>query len=45
VTGDFSSQMEGASQVGTAEFGDEIIKNMWFISIFLAIKKLAMRAF
>jgi isocitrate dehydrogenase len=28
VTGDFSSQMEGASQVGTAEFGDEIIKNM-----------------
>lgn len=28
VTGDFSSQMEGATQVGTAEFGDEIIKNM-----------------
>ena len=28
VTGDFSSQMEGATQMGTAEFGDEIIKNM-----------------
>jgi isocitrate dehydrogenase len=28
VTGDFSSQMEGATQVGTAEFGDEIIKRM-----------------
>jgi isocitrate dehydrogenase len=28
VTGDFSSQMEGATQVGTAEFGDEIIANM-----------------
>jgi len=28
VTGDFSSQMEGATQVGTAEFGDEIIHNM-----------------
>jgi isocitrate dehydrogenase len=28
VTGDFSSQMEGATQVGTVEFGDEIIKNM-----------------
>ncbi len=28
VTSDFSSQMEGASQVGTAEFGDEIIANM-----------------
>jgi isocitrate dehydrogenase len=28
VTGDFSSQMDGATQVGTAEFGDEIIKNM-----------------
>ncbi|MFQ6403954.1 NADP-dependent isocitrate dehydrogenase [Methylophilus sp. QUAN] len=28
VTGDFSSQMEGATQVGTAEFGDEIIKQM-----------------
>jgi isocitrate dehydrogenase len=28
VTGDFSSQMEGATQVGTAEFGDEIIRNM-----------------
>jgi isocitrate dehydrogenase len=28
VTGDFSSQMEGAKQVGTSEFGDEIIKNM-----------------
>ncbi len=28
VTGDFSSQMEGATQVGTAEFGDEIIRHM-----------------
>ena len=28
VTGDFSSQMEGATQVGTAEFGDEIINQM-----------------
>lgn len=28
VTGDFSSQMEGATQVGTAEFGDEIIASM-----------------
>lgn len=28
VTGDFSSQMEGATQVGTAEFGDEIIRQM-----------------
>ncbi|HSH86528.1 MAG: NADP-dependent isocitrate dehydrogenase [Methylophilus sp.] len=28
VTGDFSSQMESATQVSTAEFGDEIIKNM-----------------
>jgi isocitrate dehydrogenase len=28
VTGDFSSQMEGATQVGTAGFGDEIIANM-----------------
>ena len=28
VTGDFSSQMEGATQVGSAEFGDEIIKHM-----------------
>lgn len=28
VTGDFSSQMEGATQVGTAEFGDEIINHM-----------------
>ncbi|HWU67210.1 MAG TPA: NADP-dependent isocitrate dehydrogenase [Methylophilus sp.] len=28
VTGDFSSQMEGATQVGTAEFGIEIIKQM-----------------
>lgn len=28
VTSDFSSEMEGAIQVGTAEFGDEIIKNM-----------------
>ena len=28
VTSDFSSEMEGATQVGTSEFGDEIIKNM-----------------
>jgi isocitrate dehydrogenase len=28
VTGDFSSQMDGATQVGTAEFADEIIKHM-----------------
>jgi isocitrate dehydrogenase len=28
VTGDFASQMEGATEVGTAEFGDEIIANM-----------------
>ncbi len=28
VTRDFSSQMEGATQVGTTEFGDEIIENM-----------------
>jgi isocitrate dehydrogenase len=28
VTGDFSSQMEGATQVGTSEFGDEIISQM-----------------
>ena len=28
VTGDFSSQMEGATQLGTTEFGDEIIKQM-----------------
>ena len=28
VTGDFSSQMKGAKQVGTVEFGDEIIANM-----------------
>lgn len=28
VTIDFSSQMEGAIQVGTAQFGDEIIANM-----------------
>jgi isocitrate dehydrogenase len=28
VTGDFASQMEGATQLGTAEFGDEIIKQM-----------------
>jgi isocitrate dehydrogenase len=28
VTIDFSSQMEGATQVGTSEFGDEIIKNI-----------------
>ncbi len=28
VTSDFSSQMEGATQVGTAAFGDEIIAHM-----------------
>lgn len=28
VTGDFSSQMEGATKVSTAEFGDEIINQM-----------------
>lgn len=28
VTIDFSSQMEGATQVGTSQFGDEIIKQM-----------------
>jgi len=28
VTIDFSSQMEGATQVGTAQFGNEIIANM-----------------
>jgi isocitrate dehydrogenase len=28
VTGDFASQMEDATQVGTTEFGDEIIHNM-----------------
>ncbi|MFT7228625.1 MAG: isocitrate dehydrogenase [Methylophilaceae bacterium] len=28
VTGDFSSQMKGATQVGTAEFGDVIINHM-----------------
>ena len=28
VTGDFSSQMEGATKLGTAEFGDEIINQM-----------------
>jgi isocitrate dehydrogenase len=28
VTIDFSSQMEGATEIGTSEFGDEIIKNM-----------------
>ena len=28
VTIDFSSQMDGATQIGTAEFGDEIIKQM-----------------
>lgn len=28
VTGDFSSQMQGATQVGTAAFGDEIISHM-----------------
>ena len=28
VTSDFSNEMEGATQVGTSEFGDEIIKNM-----------------
>ena len=28
VTGDFSIEMEGATQVGTAQFGEEIIANM-----------------
>ena len=28
VTGDFYSEMEGATQVGTAQFGEEIIANM-----------------
>ena len=28
VTGDFYSQMEGATQLGTSEFGDEIVKQM-----------------
>ena len=28
VTGDFASEMENATQVGTAQFGDEIIANM-----------------
>jgi isocitrate dehydrogenase len=28
VTIDFSSQMDGATQVGSAAFGDEIIDNM-----------------
>ncbi len=28
VTGDFASQMEGATQMGTAEFGDVIIQHM-----------------
>jgi isocitrate dehydrogenase len=28
VTHDFSSQMEGATQVGSAQFGDEIISHM-----------------
>jgi isocitrate dehydrogenase len=28
VTGDFASQMEGATLIGTTEFGDEIIKQM-----------------
>ena len=28
VTHDFSSQMDGATQVGSLQFGDEIIKNM-----------------
>jgi isocitrate dehydrogenase len=28
VTSDFSSQMTDATQVGTAQFGDEIIANM-----------------
>ena len=28
VTGDFSSQMEGATEIGTKEFGDEIIAHM-----------------
>ena len=33
VTGDFSSQMDGATQVGSTEFGDEIIKQMWCMFI------------
>jgi isocitrate dehydrogenase len=28
VTSDFASQMEGATQVSTAQFGEEIIANM-----------------
>lgn len=28
VTSDFSTQMEGATQLGTSEFGDEIVANM-----------------
>ena len=28
VTSDFASEMEGAIQVGTAQFGEEIIANM-----------------
>jgi isocitrate dehydrogenase len=28
VTIDFSSQMDSATQVGTSQFGDEIIKHM-----------------
>lgn len=28
VTGDFSSEMQGATQVGSAQFGEEIIANM-----------------
>lgn len=28
VTHDFSSQMEGATQIGSAEFGEEIVKHM-----------------
>jgi isocitrate dehydrogenase len=28
VTGDFASEMEGATQVGTMQFGEEIIANM-----------------
>jgi isocitrate dehydrogenase len=28
VTQDFSSQMEGATQVGSLQFGDEIIRHM-----------------
>lgn len=33
VTGDFASQMEDATQVGTTEFGDEIIKQMYSVNV------------